>query len=272
MHTTKRLVYHLYLYEGCFESKVYKLHFACLSRFAKIFDNAIFVLSLDDVNNETLIKTAEKLVLEKVPVKDTKFIIKQNDLYREAGTFYSEVVDNLDEFDGITFFGHVKGAGNEFSPKQDMIQIYHWVIAAYYLNLAYMDEVEWFLVTSPSFNVYGALKCYWPDVENKYCWLFSGTFFWLNCQRISGFLKKHEIPIPPLNNRYCAETFCGNIFEFDNVQVGSHKIRHVIGDPNERCMNWYKRAEEFIELFFDDEGEKQEYYKFRDEILNLIEA
>ena len=252
MHITKRLVYHLYLYDGCFDSKIYKLHLQCLHHYAHIFDEAIFVLTLDEVNNENLIKLAKNTILDIFFTKDIKFIVRENTTYREAATFFEEIVSKLDKLDGITFFGHIKGAGNQFNPDVNMDEVYTWVTAAYFLNLEYMWEVEWYLVSSPSFSTYGALKCYWEDVENIHHWLYSGTFFWLNCQRVSGVTKKKNIPIPPLNNRYCAETFCGNILEFDNAESASHNLRLAIGSPNERCMNWYGRASEFINIFHNN--------------------
>lgn len=270
MHTFKRLVYHLFLYDGCFESNVYKLHLACLSYFAKIFDQAIFVLAMNDTDNQELIKQAEKAILNKIHIPDIKFIVDKNYDYREAATFYSQIANRLDELDGITFFGHIKGAGNEFNPNIDMLQIYNWVIAAYFFNLFYMDEVTWYLITSPSFNTYGALKCKWENIENVYDWIYSGTFFWINGQRTAAFLRKNDIKLPPLNNRYCAETFCGNIFKFNNAEAGSHKCFHYIADPGTEFLNWYKYATEFIEEFLDDDS-RQDFYNFRDEMLKAIE-
>lgn len=270
MHTVRRLVYHLYIYNGCFESKVYKLHLALLSNFAHIFDQAIFVLSLDNTNDEQLINFAEKTVLEKIFVKDIKFIVRKNDRYREAATFYTDIAEKLSKLDGITFFGHIKGAGNEFNKDIDMNQIYSWVIALYYFNLKYMDEVEYYLITHPSFNIYGALKCKWNNIENKYSWIYSGTFFWINGQRAYMHMKNNEIDMPPLNNRYCAETFCGNIFKFNNAEAASHKLFHYIASEDTLFLNWYKYADVFIEDFLNDEN-REDFHNFRDNFLKKIE-
>lgn len=269
MNFNKRLVYHLYLYDGCFNSKVYKLHMACLSHFSYIFNQAIFVLALNDTENIELIKTAEKKIFENIHIDDIKFVVKENDDFREAKTFYDEIVNKMSELDGITFFGHIKGAGNEMEQSIDMEQVYNWIIAAYYLNFVDMNGVEWYLFSSPSFKTYGSLKCTWKDIENKYEWIYSGTFFWLNAQRIYLYLKNNEIEIPPLNNRYCAETFCGNILPFNNAETASFNLRHCVGNENEKFMNWYKYATSFIEMYLNDDI-KSDYYNFRDNMLKLI--
>ena len=241
-----------------------------MAYFAKIFDQAIFVLAIDDTDNRDLIKTAEKTLLKNIPIRDIKFIVEKNNDFREASTFYEQIAKKLESLDGVTFFGHIKGASNEFNPNIDIWQVYNWIIAVYFFSLFYMDEVIWYLITSPSFNTYGSLKCKWENIENKYSWLYSGTFFWINGQRTAAFMKKNEIELPPLNNRYCAETFCGNIFKFNNAEAGSHKCFHYVASSDVLFLNWYKYAEAFIEDFLDDDT-KDDYYNFRAEMLKTIE-
>ena len=271
MKTKKRLVYHLYSYEGCFESKIYKIHLACLSYFAKIFDEAIFIITLDNVQDYNLIKYVEKTIIENIFIKDIKFIVKQNDNYHEASTFYEEIVKKLPKLDGITFFGHTKGAGNQFTLGMDMDQVNLWVIACYFFSLHFMDEVRDRIVRSPEGQTYGSLKCAWKGIENKYDWIYSGTFFWINCQRLYNYAQKNEIEIPEINNRYYAETFCGNILDCSLPEACSHDYFFCQAEPGVQFLNWYKYADQFLTLFLEKEEDKIAFEEFKNNILSKAE-
>ena len=266
MKTNFRLIFHFYVFDGMQDSKVCNLHFACLSEYSKIFTESVFVLSIDDVNNTEALDYAKKRIIESGFVDNVKFIVVKNNEWQETGTFYDMVVKKLDDLDGLTFFAHSKGVGNERSGEFKMEEIYQWIIALYFLNLRYVDEVVHTLIRSPFLKTYGALKCSWEDIENKYRWIYSGTFFWMNTKRIYAYAQRHNIEIPTPHNRYYSECFLGDILEI-NYDSTSHGSWYLIGD---NVQGWYHMASKYIDCYLLTDDDKKEYYEFKDKMLCRI--
>jgi len=261
MGIKKRLIFHFYITDNIFSSKISNLHFKCLSKYSGIFDEAIFVLSIDDINKNELIAYVKKRLIDCGFFKNVSFHVVQNSYLRESETFYNYVADKLNELDGLTFFGHSKGVGNEVEGKANE-SVVEWIKAAYFLNFNYISEMETLLIGSPYSITYGALKCSWDEIENRNKWIYSGTFFWVNAQRMANYAEKNNLKISAPNNRYYSETFCGEILPLMYESV-SHEAYYLFG---EGCKNWYNNSFLYIDYFLVTENDKEEYKKFKEEL------
>jgi hypothetical protein len=266
METKLRLIYHFYAFDGMQNSPTCELHFACLSEYSKVFTESIFVISVDDVSNNELINYVKRRLIECGFVNNVSFIIKQNSAWQETETFYEMVVKKLGKLDGLTFFAHSKGVGNELDGRFNMEEIHQWIVALYFLNLNYVNEVIHCLIRSPFMMSYGALKCSWDDIENKNKWIYSGTFFWINAQRIHAMLERNGTEVPTPNNRYYSECFLGDVLTI-SPQSTSHDSWYLFGDE---CQGWYHMASKYIPNYFHRDDEIKEYNTFKNKVLCKI--
>lgn len=218
----KRLVFYFYTFENFMDNRAIKIHLKCLKKYSNVFDNALFIISIDDVNNSPLIFETETELL-KLGFKDIRFKIHKNNGYCESQPFYEEIVRNLKYLDGLTFFGHTKGVTNYAKSDVNIESIDAWLLGMYYLNLEFISEVEYRMTYSVS-RFFGAfLMDNTKSTDVK--WLYSGTFFWLNCQMIYLDEITNKIEIPSYcHQRGFAESFSGMLYEWDpKTQVlGSH--------------------------------------------------
>lgn len=219
----KRLVFHFYFNKDYKKSPIIKLHLKLLSYYSHIFDQATFVLVPYDVNDIDTIKSMERDILD-CGFMNVTFKIQENTIYRESLTFKEEIIDKMKDLDGITFFGHSKGIGNEMSGKYDMNNITTWVIALYYLSLNFMDEVENNMVGFYK-KCYGPLRfvCENPFRKILHDWHYSGTFMWLNCQAIDNLKRIDEYP--QLADRFYSEDFLGTVlFPEETYSHGDYSL------------------------------------------------
>ena len=266
METNFRLVYHFYAFDGMQNSKTCELHFACLSEYAKIFTESLFVIAVEDTSRTDLTDYVKKRLIDCGFVNNVKFEVIKNNEWQETATFYDKVVKRMDKEEGLTFFAHSKGIGNEIDGRFNMDEIHQWIIALYFLNLSYMKDVVQTLIRSPFLMTYGALKCSWEDIENKYRWIYSGTFFWLNGQRIMSYLKRYNIEVPTPHNRYYSECFLGDILTID-YQSTSHGSWYLYGDD---CQGWYHMASKYIDYYLLTDEDRENYKLFKDKMLCKI--
>ena len=145
----KRLVFYFYTFENFMDNRAIKIHLKCLKKYSNVFDNALFIISIDDVNNSPLIFETETELL-KLGFKDIRFKIHKNNGYCESQPFYEEIVRNLKYLDGLTFFGHTKGVTNYAKSDVDIESIDAWLLGMYYLNLEFIPEVEYRMTYSLS--------------------------------------------------------------------------------------------------------------------------
>lgn len=213
---TKNIVFHFYAPEGFENNEAIKIHLACLKRYSHIFDNALFIISVNDINDTALIGAAEKAIID-CGFRNIKFKVSENDCYCEAVTFKKEIIDKLGSFDGITFFGHTKGVTNVVNPNMDKISVLKWVAGMYYLNLNFVEEAESVLVKEFKYSMFGAYKVVDDKIENANRRWYAGTFYWINTNRLANNMKQRGIQIPRLHDRGYAEFIAG---ELDNL--GSH--------------------------------------------------
>lgn len=213
---TKNLVFSFFAFKGFEDNEAIKLHLSCLKYYAKIFDNALFVISVSDISDIETIKSAEKCIID-CGFKHLTFKVSENDYYCEGRAFKENIVDKIETFDGITFFGHTKGVTNVNNPEMDKVSILRWVAGMYYLNLNFIDEVERVLVKEFKYSMYGAYKVVDDKIENRNRRWYAGTFYWINTNRLYNNMKQRGISFPNLHDRGYAEFITG---ELD--MLGSH--------------------------------------------------
>lgn len=210
----KRMVFSFFLDNGWKESFVNQLHLRLLRKYIRDFDEVIFCIITDDINDIDNILALEREIISLYP-KNITFKIYENTNYRESLVFRDEIVNKMKDLDGLTFFGHNKGISYE-NPDEG---VFKWVAALYYFNL----EVGLVNFDLNGDCFYGGLKSTNIRLEDyeenatgvlpKYGWFYCGTFFWGKYQEIYHLLKNKNIEIPPMMSRWFDEMFPGNILE-----------------------------------------------------------
>lgn len=210
---TKRMVYSFYVNDDSFEHPINKLHFKLLKRYIHKFDEVIFCIIIDDRERYDLIQRIEEFVIS-IFHKKLTFKIYDNTNYRESLVFYNEIATQMENLDGVTFFGHNKG----ISDTDPIETIKMWVAAMYYFNL----EFELPYNDLNGFTFYGSLKTNNIDslgitirdnLAQKYPWVYCGTFYWGKYQELDRVCKRLNRTIPALTNRWYSEMFPGEMVE-----------------------------------------------------------
>ena len=97
----KRLVFHFYVKEGWKEFITNRIHIECLRHYSHIFDEVVFVISLDDITNYELIRDVELSILDLNFTPKISFNIVENNYLRDSQTFYDFIASKLDEYNGL---------------------------------------------------------------------------------------------------------------------------------------------------------------------------
>jgi len=228
---TKNLIFYWYIPSNCIMPDIYWLHIYNLKKYAKIFNNATFILSADNITDINKIEY-NKNIINSIGFKcDIKFLLYKNDTnIRECTCFYNEIIQNLKNLEGITFFAHSKGITRNGDSGVPM-----WNTGLYYFNLNDIKSVENKLSKNDVFS-YGSFKKHynWIVEDNgkiykqKHNWHYSGTFFWLDTQKIYKYIKSNNIEISSDLHRWYTEMWLGNIFD-SNFAYTKYDI---IGDEN----------------------------------------
>ena len=223
MDITKRLIFHMWIPpKGSTQYELPEnLHFACLKRFSNVFTEALFILSTDDVNDSDTLSLYKSRILSCGFNRNVTFKVIENTMYYESLTFYNEIASKLSELDGLTFFGHSKGLTNYHGNEENTI---YWVLASYYFNLNWMDEVERMLLSYQQYY-YGTLLSLVDTIPNRYKWYYAGTFMWINTRKLNEYGVKYDgAVVPPLVDRSYSELFPGNMTDRYPV-AGSHGFK-----------------------------------------------
>lgn len=259
--STKRLLFHFFAFRGMEDFISYHIHMKCLEHYCHVFNEAIFVICVNDTNDTELIHSVESSLMNMGYDKNVKFIVKENTPFQESDTFYNELALKLGDYDGLTFFGHTKGFGNEMEARsksskitmEDMEKsIFYWIVGLYYFCLSNIEEIENYLYHTAEPTSYGAFKTKRDDIDTKYKWIYSGTFMWLNTQKLKHIIYLGKEKLPPFYNRYYSEQFCSEVIPFNDS-------RSFMNAYVANCGNFYTETLEMIYAFLlynDDEINK----------------
>lgn len=262
---TKRLVFHFFLHPSWKSLKCVRLHLNCLKKYSFIFTHALFVISVDDINDTDMILEFEHELLNLGFKGEIEFKVRENTKFYESKTLDEEIVQKLPELDGITFFGHSKGVGNELFDSVSWTQLETWIAGLYFLSLEFYYEAENKLYGVHGVT-YGPFKTHWLDYDNTNHWVYSGTFFWVNTRRLYDKLDREGKHIRFCNDRFFSELFLGDVLPFDeqtefsNV-VGSHNESYLHGTD----INYYDYVTDYIKMINNDRDYKN-FLKFLEEV------
>lgn len=229
----RRLIFYFYATPDYRENDAYKMHFSCLKKYSNVFDDAHFFISVDDITDKELISRVAGDIVSCGFVENVKFTIIENGQCCESMVFKNEIVDNLGELTGLTFFAHTKGVVSIKKYNRD--SILKWIFGLYYMNLEFLEDVHNQLqVYQPSYQrfFYGTFL---RQIAEEYGGgtnfgaEYEGTFFWINCVSLKNYMIKNEIAVPNEIGRFYAERFPGNIFPI-GIRLGSKNYTYYVGD------------------------------------------
>ena len=273
----KTLIYHLYCGKDFATNIANEVHYRCLSKYIGMFDEARFVISVDDFSDENTIKDGIEWVMS-LPHKGEKTIkIRKNTKFFEVETFKSEFLDCYENIDGYVFFAHNKGTTNI---KNNGDNIFAWICCLYYYNLEFVNEVDGiFSGTMRAPDVfYGAMMMYFSKerqsvvhaMPNNLSGLeYSGTFYWINVPKYRNCVKMGVIKDVEPDSRFFAEEYPGMFFDRYAYGCGMASHNDALIDAME-FNPYYADGDSWkrtIGILGDEEG----FYKFITEINSEID-
>jgi hypothetical protein len=248
----KQLYFYFYTRRDTLFSEVNQIHFKCLEYYRNVFDEAFICISIDDINDEELIKDTQTIFFDIFKGKTLSFKVMQNNQQLcESMFFHEEILDNLDKLD-LVFFAHGKGVTNITDPRCDRESLLHWIVGLYYgsLNNYYCAINK---ITRDTYFTCGSFYTKRYDMR-----LYSGTFYWMNTKRINTYVKRNKIDLPKLSNRYEVEYFPYNINMENEMCSVNNKclvfdIPNYVGDfwvdTKEYCKILGYNTKEFYDLY-----------------------
>lgn len=254
---TIRLAYYMWvpLNFGNETSEIYNLHINCLKEYASLFTDALFVLGMDNPQDYKAINKIEKDIVSLDFNGNISFKIIQNNPYlREGIVFYNEIVQKLNDLDGITFFAHSKGMGNIINGTFDgdsvnKESLMEWICASYYLNLNYFKSVIKTLIGNLRI-AYGSMLSYNESFWGKPSWQYNGSFFWINTKKLYDHINLEKKYIPQCTDRTYAETFLGKLLPFDFNYIESYGTFYM--NTDKFPLNPYKNCDEWIKCIMEN--------------------
>lgn len=256
----KTLVYYFYCTRENVFNEINCIHFECLRRYNKIFNDIKFCISINDTNDKQLIKEVQSKILEIFDNNFEKisFIIYKNEPNLcECNFFYNEIISKLDEYD-LVFFGHNKGFLS--ASEKQKYSLYHWSIGMYYYSLEFMDEVELYLGKQYNGLFYGSFLREDENTETLYNKHYMGTYFWINCQQLKQNIGHLTYKSVKPYSRFYAENYPGNIIETNLYSHLNRKIYHIDYDI-------YSHFPQVIQELYPEE---KNFYYIYNNILNMV--
>ena len=244
----KRMVYAFYASND--NNFIDELHYKLLERYINVFDEVIFCIIIDDINDRDTISNIEKRITS-FRNGDVIFKVYENSNYRESEVFYNEIFLQMERLHGMTFFAHSKGKG----VMETTEEIIAFITAIYYFSLNDLSEIG----NQP---FYGSLKM----INNtplggdfiRHKWFYVGTFFWGDYQRIHNECKK----FPYFSSRWFDETFPGELYNHE--KCGSFHNEYI--DASKKPLN----AFELIERIHGNDEQMQDYLSLYNEFINYF--
>lgn len=270
----KKLVFYFYICENWATNKANLVHFMCLKRYNEIFNEVEIYIATDDKQDyETINNVKLKFLSIFTKVESIQFTIIDNTVYREAIVLKQHVIDRLGQ-DDLVFFGHNKGTTDIVNHDYNPEYVIKWIVGLYFFSLEYICEVDACLYNSPFGMSYGPFLTLLKTPEGmelkhlgKYKWYYVGTFYWINSKKLYNFIKRFNIEIPPLDDRFYAENILANfyplLYEGQVIYAGSHDKRYIV-----------KYDDSFLDietaLYVLYPGGNQEFEEYLQEIYNSV--
>jgi hypothetical protein len=160
---------------------------------------------------------------------DAEFIIKENNWYLGETVSFLDALEKLKGSDSVTFYAHAKGVSHEGSIVETIRQ---WADAMYVLNLSSSDLIEKLM------GKYSSVGCFRNRGRHGGAdWHYSGTFFWLDNQKL--FCKDWK---RIEQSRFGVEGYPGIHFSeaesFDLAPADPSRNLYVNPPPQKDCLRW----------------------------------
>ncbi len=243
----KRLIFHFYLGDGWESNLANICHFRCLNLYSGVFDSAMIVITHDGMPEEQIV-LAKKKFLEIIKSKELTFKTVENTPYYEAKTFDDEILKKIGEYDGLTFFSHNKGVSNVLKKSISVESILKFIVAAYFLNLSDIREIENRLTGSFGTKFYGAFL-----LQEKNVIQYVGSIYWLNEGRVKRYCELNGIEMPKCYDRELAERFPGSICGWNNGRDAASPSLKILYE-----CDVYRNIQAPID-FIMDAGQKENF-------------
>lgn len=262
INSIKKLVFHIYVYndKDYLNNIAYKMHIKCLTNYSNIFDKACFNISIDEFVDENIIELI-KIDLIKCGFKNIEIIVTNNNPYCEVNTFKYFILENIDNKNNeLVFFGHTKGLMNVIDGVNYPENILHWIYTMYFFNLEnlYIKDMENKLIYSYGGyknTFYGTLRTFDYNENASY---YSGTFYWVNTNKLYEDNLNVVIRIPKICNRNFCEDLPYVYRDKNNIYNGLASFynkgidNYLYNDNNWYDISYYLsngNNEKYIELF-----------------------
>ena len=226
----KKLIFFLYIaddrspQERISEGFVAKIHFGCLKRYRKVFDEAKFILSLKEnlIGNGKLISQYIEYIVSLGYDENVEFIVEKNTSLREAEAFRYEITENGENDGKLVFFAHLRG---EASDNENMRR---WVFSNYYYGLSNIEEIEyWLLGCQKIYYGYPLTRCEGQEGLNfevlpKNRFYYLGTILWINISLLKEHMETRGLDWPKMTGRFYSENFPGNTALYEMTATYSY--------------------------------------------------
>lgn len=251
----KKLVFHLYVFDGFEENVFTRLHRNCLKKVIGNFDDAIFSIAVDDLNDYVKIKSGISFVKDVCDgvVSYDIVIIKNDKELREVTTFKQICLPLIEKgSDECVFFAHNKGCSRFYGRDDSVLR---WCMIMYCYCFENLTELYENFQNGKAF--YGSVLQARDGGTNPYSLMryssyYPGTFYWMNIRKIKELIGEYTgVLFLLVNGRYSAEEF-PDFFE-DNL-ISSYKGIVLKNIPQHHDMYLMDRNMwiEYIKTYFDE--------------------
>lgn len=259
----KRMVFHFFAGEDFETNTANLIHYRCLNHYQDIFDEININISVNDTSNaEFCNRVKTKLIQVLNRCKNLRLKIVANTGYYESYTFYNEILMNLNNLNGITFFGHNKGTTNFANPNYDKRSIANWICGLYYFSLNHIAIVEKEMLANGKV-FYGSFLFENKKIPSVNNLEFAAAYFWTNAALLNRDFKLNNTSIPNIDARGYTEEFPGNFYKKD--KLGRY------GDAIFWAGDFYREAQDIIDIHFgNDKNEKKLYNEYMQQMIDGI--
>ena len=181
---------------SCDINRFEQLHLNCLKHYSNVFDSAVILLSVEDGAAIEDVQFVREKLLQCGFNKLEILVCSNNSFLCECEFWKQYVIENCEDFDGITFYYQTKGITHKFS--NSMVD---WATALYFFNLNNEPLLS-------NKNEYVSSGAFFYDRPNG-DYIYSGNAYWVNHNNIK---KWYEINGGSPNdynlvNRFAAEDY-----------------------------------------------------------------
>lgn len=259
----KKLVFHFYIKNDWVKLPIVSLHLKLLRHYANFFDESLFVISVDDVDDFNLIQKIETTIVG-IGFTNVKFkVIKNDKKLREVITYYNDFVKEFEAYDGLLYFAHIKGVYDTTGMGMSYDAISHWVTTMYYQ--LFSEPLYHTLADANNKYIVGGANKTIVDSEfrdfsfyGKYGWYYCGTFIVVNCPKIREWAKRKNVNLLlPVTGKYYSEQYVTYMIP---IELGYGKC---VAYPDLNCV--YENSKWVIDLNFNGK-ERDDYLKFYNKI------